>query len=275
MLTQSQISQLEFVGKLDSIRGLFTALKSINFTEDALFQFTREGLRVIVENSNLIQANVYITKECFSQYLLPTNTVIRLKINLNIITECLSIFSTVDCSMKMVYKGEATPMILVFEHHGDEDWLTECSIKTKTYEEPIGYALNEDSSTYNCILLRGPDFASFINDIDKSAEKLQIFISDKEPHFKIETFGVMQSESCFEIARNSDIILQFLCKKSIDNCYKYSHIKMFMKSLLASGQVALKTDDTGMLEMQFMIQQDEIAQIYIQFFIPPLADIDN
>lgn len=274
MLTQSQYSQIKFVAKLENIKGFFGSLKAINFDETGTFQISDSGVRVIVENSKFVQASVYVTKECFSEYHVPPDETIQFYVNLNVVTECLGIFSGVECSMKMIYKGAGCPLVLVLEHHGEDDVVTECSIKTKNHDEPLDYSLDEDGPSYNAIIIRGPDLANIFNEIDRTAEELEFLLSPKEPFFRITTIGVIQSETQVEVAKTSDMITTFRCKETTSMRYKMSHIKLAFKALLLSSKVAIRTDSSGLLGLQLIIQSDDEAQIYIEFFITPLVNYD-
>lgn len=271
MLTQSQItdSQIRFVGRMDNIKMFYGALKSVQFHNDVLINWTDNGFKATVQDAKYLQGSVYVNKSCFTEYSLLEETTIRL--NLVVLCDCLSIFanSGVDCSMKMIYKGEGSPVILILEQHGNDDLVTECSIKTKTYEEPLDFAIDDEQGC-NTIILRGADFATLLNEIDKSAEELEIFMSPKAPYFRLTVLGVVQSESKTEVAKSSEMIITFSCDNECSNKYRMSHIRGMMKSVLLATKVALRTDSTGLLNLQLMIGPN--SQICIDFFVTPLVD---
>ncbi len=271
MLTQSQIteSQIRFVGRMDNIKLFYSSLKAVQFHNDVLVNWTDNGFRATVQDAKYCQGSVYVNKTCFSEYCLQEDTTIRL--NLVVLCDCLSIFanSGVDCSMKMIYKGEGSPVIIILEQHGSDDLVTECSIKTKTYEEPVDFAINDDQGV-NTIILRGPDFATLLNEINKSAEELDIFMSPKAPYFRLTVLGVVQSESKMEVAKTSEMIITFSCENECSNKYRMSHIRGMMKSLLLATKVAIRTDSSGLLNLQMMLGQN--SQICIEFFVTQLVD---
>lgn len=175
--------------------------------------------------------------------------------------------------MKMLYKDKGSPLVFLMAHSGDCEFTTECSIKTKNHEDPSDYELNEDSPQYNVIILHGHYFYELVLEFDKTAEEVEINISPTEPHFKITTIGVMQSESDFVIAKSSDMIVRFSCRSATSARYKYSHIRMFQKALALASKVAIKTDSSGLLELHFMMKTDnDESEMYIQYFITPLVD---
>lgn len=271
MLTQSQIteSQIRFVGRMDNIKMFYNSLKSVHIHNDVLVNWSDNGFKAIVQDAKYLQGSVYVNKTCFSEYALLEDTTIR--INLAVLCDCLSIFanSGVDCSMKMIYKGDGSPLILILEQHGTDDLVTECSIKTKTYEEPLDFNIDDELGV-NTIILRGSDFATLLNEINKSAEELEIFMSPKTPYFRLTVLGVVQSESKTEVAKTSEMIITFSCDNECSNKYRMSHIRAMMKSLSLATKVAIRTDSTGLLNLQLMIGPG--SQICIEFFVTSLVD---
>lgn len=271
MLTQSQFSQIKFYADLENIKLFYNVLKSIHFHEDVYFEVTEEGCRIVTEDSKCVQANVFISKEYFREFRVNPVSV-SFKVNLNVIMDCFSIFSGVECSMKMIYKGDGAPLIFILEQHGEEDLLTECSIKTKTTQDVLDFTM-EDDDIENNIIFRSPDFLSFLlNEFDKSAEEIEIFISPNLPHFRMTSLSLVQIGCNVEVSKNSDMICSFSCKTETNFKYKASHIRTVMKSLSLGAKVSLRTDDSGLLGMQVMVLIDEDAKIYIDYFITPLLE---
>lgn len=272
MLTQSQYSNFKFVGILDQIKNFTSGVKSLCFGETGSFMISEDGFKCTVEQGKCVQASLFIMTQCFSEF--HVDGVVKFSINMNILAECLSIFSGIDCSMKMLYKGPEAPLILVLQPNEEDNLSTECSIKTTHYEEPMDISIDDDSTNLNKILLRGPDLASIFQEFDKSADELEITISPRSPHFKIDTLGIMQSESSVEVAKTSDMILLFNSRETTNARYKASLIRMTQKALGVAAKVALKTDLSGLLEMQFMMLDSTQAEVYVIFFITPLTDMD-
>ncbi|KAL5284469.1 RAD1 family protein [Megaselia abdita] len=273
MTNDSQYDGYKVVAKLLNTKPLMQALKAISLEENCTFQITSEGIKVTVEYSKFLQANLFVNSQCFEEFKVPEDEVITFSVNLNVTAECLGIFSGLACEMKMLYKGKGSPLVFLMAHNGDCEFTTECSIKTKNYEDPSEYELVEDCPKYNVIILHGQYFYELVLEFDKSAEEVELNISPTEPHFKITTIGVMQSESDFVIAKSSDMIVRFNCQSETSARYKYSHIRMFQKALALSSKVAIKTDASGLLELHFMMKTEkDDSEMYIQYFITPLVD---
>lgn len=272
MITQSQFSQIQFVGQLDNIKHFYSALKSINFNEDVHFILTQDGLRAIVEDAKYVQASVYVSKECFSMYQLLRNEEISIRVDLKVICDCLSIFAGADCSMKIIYKGSGAPMVFVLEQHDEDDLVTECSIKTKNGDDPIEFSIDESDINYNSIILRGSEFSDLIAEINKTADELEILISNNEPYFRLTTLGIAQAATMLDVDKFSDMMLVFQCKSTTKSKYQMSHLSMTIKSLALALKVSLRTDSSGLLGMQIMVMAEGEAHIHVEFFISPLCD---
>lgn len=273
MVTQSQIPDILFKAKLDNIKMFHTALKAINNVNmDANIVLTEHGIRFVVEESKYVQAIMYITKDCFSEYLLRSDEQVPICVNLSVINDCLSIFAGVECSLKILYKGESAPLVLILEHHGEDNLITEVSVKTKNAQENLEFELEQDDPSFNQVLLRGADFSNLINEINKGADTLEIYLSPRSPYFRLTALGVIQTDSTIEVAKTSDMFISFCCQMLSTTRYKMSHIRLAIKALSSATKVALRNDKSGLLVLQIVIMTEGDAQIYIEYFITPLLD---
>lgn len=272
MVTQSQLNQVQFLAQLDNIKTFYSSLKAINFNEDANIIISENGLKAIVEESKYVQASIYVTRECFSEFRLINNEAISIRINLSVVTDCLSVFASPECSMKIIYKGQGAPLVLVLEQHDGDDLITEVSIKTKSGEPQMDFVIDEDDVNFNSVVVRGSDFSNLLSEINKSVEVLEVLLSPRSPYFRLTTLGVIQSESNVEIAKTSDMFISFNCQVASTTKYKMSHIRLLLKALTLANKVALRNDSTGLLSFQIMVVAEGDAQIYIEYFITPLVD---
>lgn len=272
MITQSQFSQCKFLAKLDNIKTFYTAMKAINFNEDANIVISEDGFKAVVEESRYVQASLYVTRNCFSEFRLLGDEDVSIRLNLSVFTDCLSIFANPDCCMKIIYKGCGAPLMLVLEQHDGNDLITEVSIKTKNIVEHLEYNIEEDDECYNSLIVRGADFSNLFSEIHKSVEELEISISPKAPYFSITSLGMLQDESKIEIAKSSDMFITYHCGNESKARYKMSHIRLAMKALTLATKVALRTDRTGLLGLQIMVLSEGDTQIYIEYFITPLFE---
>lgn len=276
MVTQSQLTHVCFVAKLDNVKQFYSSLKAINFNEDANISIMSDGFKVIVEEAKYVQASVFISKECFSEFKLLNDEPLDIRVNLTVVTDCLSVFAGNECSVKLLYKGVGAPLVLILEQHGEDELITEVSVKTKSSEENLDYEIvEEDNDTFNRVIFRGADFANLLNEINKAADKLELYMSPRTPYFRMTALGVMQAESHVEVAKTSDMFISFRCQCMSTAQYKMSHIRLATRGLAIAGKVALKTDKSGLLEIQIEVIKDGEPSIYIQLFVTPLIDDDD
>lgn len=272
MVTQSQLSEICFLAKLDNIKTFYNSLKAINFHDDANIIISSDGVKAIVEESKYVQASFYITRQCFSEFRLLGDDDVSIRVNLTVVTDCLSVFAGAECSMKLLYKGFGAPLVLILEQHGEDDLITEVSIKTKNSEDHMDFELEDEIDNMNTVIMRGADFSSLLNEINKSADVLEIHMSPRPPYFRLTALGVVQAESNVEVAKTSDMFLTFSCRTKTTARYKMSHIRLVMKALALATKVALRNDTKGLLGLQIMVLSEADTQIYLEHFITPLVD---
>ncbi|EDW59676.2 cell cycle checkpoint protein RAD1 [Drosophila virilis] len=273
MLTQSQYENYKLVCRLEHIKTFYSSIKAICFSDFGTLQASEDGLLITVEQGKSIQATLFIAPAFFAEFKVDGAPSFSVKIN--VLAECLSLFGLSDCSIKMLYKGEGAPLLLLLEPHDDDQVSTECSIKTTNVEEPMEYELDLNSSSLNTIFMRGPDLSNIFHELDKAADEYEFTISPLKPHFKITTLGVMQAESSVEVAKSSDMIILFNCRETTVARYKCQQIKLTNKAMQVATKVAIKTDASGLLEMHFMMQSDDQEEMYVRFFITPLLELDG
>lgn len=233
-------------------------------------QASDDGLLITVEQGMSIQATLFIAPAFFAEFYVQGSQNFSVKIS--VLAECLSLFGLADCGIKMMYKGEGSPLLILLEPHDDEQVSTECAIKTTNVDEPMEYELDPNSSSLNTLFMRGPDLSNIFHELDKAAEEYEFTISPLKPHFKIATLGIMQAESSVEVAKSSDMIILFNCRETTVAQYKSQQIRLTNKALQVATKVAIKTDASGLLELHFMLQSDDQEEMYVRFFITPLLE---
>lgn len=275
MVTQSKLPQIKFLAKLDNIKTLYNALKAIQFNEDADLQVSEDGLKAVVEQSTYVQASMFVTRACFSEFHLQGNEDFSIRLSLSVITDCLSIFANPDCCMKIMYKGLGAPLVLIMEQHDTDDLITEVSIKTKIGSDHLDFSIDEDDDTYNSLIIRGPDCYSLFSDVCQTADKIDILISPKAPNFRLTSLDETEGESSLETAKSSEKFITYFCRKETKARYKTTHVRMMLKALALATKVALRTDESGLLSLQIMVLSEGDSQIYIECFITPLIEDDE
>uniref|UniRef100_A0A1Q3F250 Putative checkpoint 9-1-1 complex rad1 component n=1 Tax=Culex tarsalis TaxID=7177 RepID=A0A1Q3F250_CULTA len=287
MLTQSQFSQIQFQAVLNHYGAFYSIMKAIHFVDNVTVQLTSDGVKIIAEEAKSVQATAYIMKNCFSEYKLTlprTNTddddeddpCTSFGLNLKVFTDCLSMFlgGDYDSSLKLLHKGEGAPLIVVLEQHGEDDLVTECSVKTMEPLEVLDFDF-EDAHVFSRVNIKAPDFFALLSDLDRFCEEIEIFLSPNSPHFRLATFGELHSESNFEITNCSDMLISFNCTKTSTNRYKFAHFRLVMKTLALGSKIALRTNKDGLLGMQVLVETGDSAQMFVEYFIMPLCEDED
>ncbi|XP_055551058.1 cell cycle checkpoint protein RAD1 [Wyeomyia smithii] len=288
MLTQSQFSQIQFSAVLNEFEVFYNVAKAINFVDDSTVQLSTDGVKIVVEESKTIQAALYVTRGCFSEYkiaqrkrkLQPNDEtedaeepVASFGLNLKAFTDCLSLLigSGYDSNLKIIYKGEGAPLMVIQKHHGDDDLVTECSVKTMEPLEIVDFDL-EDEQSCSKVNVKGPEFFLLLSEIDKNCDEVEMFLSPNNPHFKLTTFGEVSTESCVEITDNSDMLISFQSSRTSNNRYNFAHFKLVMRTLALASQVSLHTNKNGLLKIQVKIANPDNFDIFVEYFIMPQCD---
>lgn len=280
MITQSQFPDVAFVAKLDNTKVFFAALKALNFSNDVTVQVDATGLRVTVEDSKYVQATIYIAHDCFAEFQLRAATgggePIVLRVSLSVVCDTVSIFTGVDSTLQIIYKGDGAPLVFVIEDQSDDEPLvTECSIKTKCNEELMEFRLDKQDASYASMIFIAADFLNLLNEIQRGTNELKITISPTTPCFRL-SFSADHLETELEWKRNSESIEKMKCNRKCQMTYRMSHIRMLQKSLSLSNRVSLQTDSSHLLKLRMILTPDDAGrQMYIDFFITPLEDDDD
>ncbi|XP_058116679.1 cell cycle checkpoint protein RAD1 [Anopheles ziemanni] len=285
MVTQSQFSQIQFQAVLNNFSMLYNVLKAVSFADNAMVYLSNDGIQVTVEDAKSIQASAYITRACFSEFKLnPRGNAqamdggsnelnIPFGLNLKVFTDCLSMFISGDynSSLKMLQKGSGAPLIVILEQNGDDNLITECSVRTMDPFDCMELDVDDEQQIVSKINIKGMDFFLLLSEMDRNCDDIEIIISPDAPHLKFQTFGELHSEACVEITNSSDMLVTFNCTEASRNRYKFQHLKLAMRTLALSSKVALRTNNEGLLELQVMIDNNDSSHIFVKYFILPLV----
>ncbi|CAG9104481.1 unnamed protein product [Plutella xylostella] len=131
-------SQYYFTASMDSGKILCSLLKAIQFQESAVFCAMPEGLKVTVEEGKCVQASAYVPSDNFNEYHVRPDADVMFKVSLAVLTECLNIFgSGEESSLKMYYRCEGSPLLLVLQPQTVQNVMTDCEIATQTADSVL------------------------------------------------------------------------------------------------------------------------------------------
>lgn len=279
MLTQTQLSQIRFYAKIDQVKSVYNILRALSFSETAVFQIGEHGIKVIVEEARSVQARAYFKKSdySFSEYRYKTQkneSVTSFSINLRVIVENLNMFTEDESQLKMLYKGEGAPLVLIIECE-EEDLTTECSIKTREVQPLLDIEINEESCLF-LITFRGYDFFNFLNDLFKAvpgAEDFELAVSTQGVTTIIR--GHVDAVAEFNLDKSSDIVVFFRCSNQYSVKYKASHLKLLLKTLQIANTTTLSVNKEGMLGVRVMIEDENQFQSFVEYYVIPIDDSES
>ncbi|XP_062556000.1 cell cycle checkpoint protein RAD1 [Armigeres subalbatus] len=293
MLTQSQFSQIHFSAVLNNYAMFYNVARAISFVDNATVQLSSDGVKVVVEDCKSVQATAYITKACFSEYNIsqPKRKLATMDaneevtgddepltsfgLNLKVFTDCLSMFMDggYDSSMKMLYKGDGAPLVVILERRCEDGLITECSVKTMEALDILDYDFEEDH-VCSKVSIKGQEFFALLSEMDRNCKEIEILLSPDAPHVKFSTFDELGSESSFEITNSSDMLISFHSTDTTSNRYQFAHFKLVMRTLALASKIALRTNKDGLLGLQVMIENSDSSNIFVEYFVMPLCDGD-
>ncbi|XP_031433268.1 cell cycle checkpoint protein RAD1 [Clupea harengus] len=274
--TESQPGDEQYVlvATLDNVRNLSNILKAITFKDHAIFNATRNGLKVTVEDSKCLQANAFIQAEIFQEFVMKEDSV-GFQINLTVLLDCLTIFggSTVPgvtTALRMCYSGYGFPLTLFLEEGGV---VTVCKINTQEPEEPIDFDFCSTDVT-NKVILQSDSLREAFSELDMTSEILQITMSPCQPFFRLSTFG-NSGNAHYDYPKDSDMMELFQCTTTQTNKYKMSLLKPSTKALALSCKVSVRTDSRGFLSLQYLVRNDDGQICFVEYFCSPDEEVDE
>ncbi|XP_054281578.1 cell cycle checkpoint protein RAD1-like isoform X2 [Macrosteles quadrilineatus] len=258
-----------FEMKLDNVKHLSHILKVLNFKEMATCFVSENGLKIVVEDAKCVQVSAFIGEDVFQEFHVTEE--VTFKVDLNVLLDCLSMFdncSTVPgatAALKMFCTHQGAPLKLLLEEEGV---ITDCSLKTLEPDEILDFDFPA-SNVVNKVILQSAQFKDVFNELDPTSECVELLLSPDAPYFQLTTKG-LAGDCQVHILHTSEMIEAFQCTKEIRS--RFSQIRPAMKPLAISVKVSVRTDDVGLLCLQFMIQTEAKQLCYIEYYCTPVVD---
>ncbi|KAJ0172964.1 hypothetical protein K1T71_011140 [Dendrolimus kikuchii] len=264
-------SQYYFTASMESGKTLCSLLKAIQFQEATVFCALPDGLKLTVEEGKCVQASAYVPAENFTEYNVRDDVDIIFKISLAVLSECLNIFgSCEESSLKMYYKGEGSPLLLVLQPLSMYNVMTDCEISTQTADSILELQ-DEDSAEVAMLVVKAPALLALLADIEKSSDVIELNLSPEHPNVTIVTYGMLD-KSCIDLPKSSEMVQSFRCEKAVTLKYQLHHIRLIMKALAISTKAILRCSSNGLLLLQLKLEREDQKQMFSEFYIVPLLD---
>ncbi|GBP43006.1 Cell cycle checkpoint protein RAD1 [Eumeta japonica] len=197
-----------------------------------------DGLKLTVEEGKCIQASAYIPADNFTEYCIKKNVDIMFRISLAVLTECLSILgASEESSIKMYYKNDGSPLILMLQSQSYDNLITDCEIYTLSTSTILDFS-DDDATEVSKIIVKPPAFLGLLADLERSSDVIELHFSPIHPNFSIITYGD-QDRSCIDVPKSSDMVQSFSCDTTISFKYPFPLLRLIMKALAISSKMLL------------------------------------
>ncbi|KIH64810.1 repair protein Rad1/Rec1/Rad17, partial [Ancylostoma duodenale] len=220
-----------------------------------------------------LQAIAYLSNELFSSFTLREQSVL-FRLPLNVITECIGMHTGSGATLKMTYDGFGEPVKLVLEEDGI---VVDMSVQTLSTEEVeccfsprssfvLDFDFDTDDVTFK-IIMKSYMLKEAIKEIDATSPTVTFTVSSDE--FLIITEGEI-GRAVTKFPRHSEQVERLECNEPVTHRYLVNLIRHMSNAFAIANKVLLKVslrcDSRGVLSIQFMVEQAEHKQVYIEFY---------
>ncbi|XP_022257161.1 cell cycle checkpoint protein RAD1-like [Limulus polyphemus] len=188
--------------------------------------------------------------------------------------ECLNIFgastvSGITTALHLCYAGYGSPLVLILEEGGV---LTDCRIKTQETEEVLDFQFSPEN-VVNKVIMKSEILREAWSDLDMTSEILQIVMSPDKPYFRLSTFGNAGTIHV-DYSKDSDMVESFQCTQTQSNRYKISLLKPSLKALIQSLKISIRTDEQGIICLQYMIKTEDEHVCFVEYYCVPDEEVE-
>lgn len=283
---QLNLDEIRFMASLNNTKLFHSILKAIQFVDVATVQLTNLGIRVFIEDSHTLQASVCIQKDdtIFDKYhfLVDKNVpedetdFSSIGINLKILNEHLNMFVDMGSRLSMIYKGEGSPFTLILEH--DVECLTtQCDINTRVGENKPDFEFDDNDAPCH-VQFKGPDFYSLIDELHKTtpqAEQLEFTCSPSAPHFVIKSLGCVDAKTEYALDKSSEMVTDFKSQEFLSFRYKWTHLKLLLKTLSIAAFSSVAMDKRGLLLIKSTVADDQQHLVTVEYLMLAAVNEDD
>lgn len=284
--TQFDPQRTRFMATMNNTKLFTSILKALQFVDAAAIQVSDLGLRVMVDDSHTLQSSVYIRKTdtIFNEFhFLVSDTVApddtdhsSFKINLKILIEHLNIFSDVDTQLQIIYKGDGAPFTLIFSYEL-ENVSNICDIKTRNMDTFLEIDFDDDNVP--CLVkFKGQDFYRLIDDLHRttpSAEQIEFTIKPNSSHFVTRSLGSVDNKTAFSLEKSSEMVTYFKSLEPVTFRYKWTHLKLLLKTLSLASASSIAMDKNGILCIKSTVTDDQQCEVIVEYLILAVVNDDD
>ena len=172
---------------------------------------------------------------------------------------------------RLSYAAAGDPLCVVLEETGV---TTTCELVTYEPEFQEEIPLRKDAIAQK-IIMRASWLQDAINELSStSPTRLTIVSSPTAPYFTLSASGPLGSATV-EFSKDPQLLETFQVPRRIVNTYKYSLIKGASRAMAIASKVSIRSDEQGVLSLQFMIEVDNGGFSFVDFRFVPFVPEDG
>ena len=166
---------------------------------------------------------------------------------------------------RLSYQAPGEALCIILEETGV---TTTCELATYEPEFQEEIPLQKDAIAQK-IIMRASWLHDAINELSStSPTRLTIVSSPAAPYFALSSSGPLGSATV-EFKKDPQLLETFQVPSRIVNTYKYSLIKSASRAMDIATKVSIRSDEQGVLSLQFMVEVEDGGVSFVDFrFVP-------
>ena len=172
---------------------------------------------------------------------------------------------------RLSYSALGEPLRIILEETGV---TTTCELVTYEPDFQEDIPLQKDAIAQK-IIMRASWLHDAINELSStSPTRLTMVSSPTAPYFTLSSSGPLGSATV-EFSKDPQLLETFHVPRRTVNTYKYSLIKGASRAMAIAAKVSIRSDEQGVLSLQFMIDVDGGGVSFVDFRFVPFIPEDG
>jgi cell cycle checkpoint protein len=179
---------------------------------------------------------------------------------------------------RLSYPRFGAPFGIILEEAGV---TTSCNLNTYESESPEEIPFNRDKLEVKIILQSRylfdaiSEISSVTNSLPTTSSRLTIMASPNSPFLSLYATGPLGSCSV-EFAKSRELLETFTVARKWTQSYKLEMVKVACEAMRLASKVSFRSDQQGVLSLQFMVEIDGGGVSFVEFrFVPFLQGEDD
>lgn len=170
---------------------------------------------------------------------------------------------------RLSYAANGEPLCIILEETGV---TTTCELVTYEPDFQEEIPLQKDAIAQK-IIMRASWLHDAINELSStSPTRLTMVSSPTAPYFTLSSSGPLGSATV-EFSKDPQLLETFQVPRRTINTYKYSLIKGASRAMSIATKVSIRSDEQGVLSLQFMIEVEGGGISFVDFrFVPYIPE---